>query len=378
MRRLLCRFRWSAVLFLGGFLLLPEDATAQTPVAIATNVTIRVMAANTTTGNNQRYEGPGIRIFKALKPDIVAVQEFNYASTNGAGISTPAAIRELIDSAFGTNFVYFRESGAGYTIPNGVISRWPILGSGTWDDVQVPDRGFAWSHIDIPGTNDLYVVSVHLHSSGGSSSRATEAANLRTLIQGNFPAGSFIVVAGDLNTDTRNETAVTTLKTFLSDAAVPTDQAGDPDTNLSRAKPYDYVLPSFSLASHLVPITIGTNRLPGGLVFDSRTRPPLFDSATVLTNDSTAVNMQHMAVVKDFRIPYTIANPVAVPSPQLTLVSPGILYWTGVSQLTYTVQTNGLLNEWTPAGTVTSATTNFWFTNSLPASDVNFYRVIHP
>ena len=187
MRRLLCYFLSTAVLFSGAHLLLSKVVAAQVPVLTSTNTTIRVMAANTTTGNNQRYEGPGMRIFRALQPDIVAVQEFNYASTNGAGISTPTAIREMIDSAFGPEFVYYRESGSGYTIPNGIISRWPIRNSGTWDDVQVPDRGFAWAQIDIPGTNDLYVVSVHLHSSGGSSSRATEAANLRALIQSQFP-----------------------------------------------------------------------------------------------------------------------------------------------------------------------------------------------
>lgn len=378
MRRLPCRFPWLAVLCFGVCLVSPGAAVSQTPIPVQTNTTIRVMAANITTGNNQRYEAPGLRIFKALKPDVIAVQEFNYASTNGAGISTPGAIREMIDSAFGTDFVYFRESGTGYSIPNGIISRWPIRNSGTWDDVQVPDRGFAWAQIDIPGTNDLYVVSVHLHSSGGSSSRSTEAANLRSLIQSTFPSGSFTVVAGDLNTDSRNEAAVTILKTFLSDAAVPTDQSGDPDTNLSRAKPYDYVMPSYNLASNQTATLTTTNRFPSGLVFDSRTYPPLFDSQTVLTNDSSSVNMQHMAVVKDFQIRHTITNLVEVPAPKLTLVSPGVLHWTGLSQLTYSVQTNRSLNNWHTAGSATSTTTNFWFTNSVPAGDANFYRVRFP
>ena len=205
------------------------------PVIIVTNNTLRVMAANITTGNNQRYEAPGLRIFQGLKPDVVAVQEFNCASTNGLGINTPAALREMIDSGFGTNFFYFRESG--YAIPNGIISRWPIVNANSWDDVQVPDRGFAWAQIDIPGGNDLYVVSVHLHSSGGSSSRAIEATNLKALIQANFPSNAFIVVAGDLNTDTRTETAVNTFRTFLSDSPVPADNNGNPNTNLSRQKP---------------------------------------------------------------------------------------------------------------------------------------------
>ena len=101
--------------------------SAQAPVVVETNATVRIMAANLTSGNNQRYETPGLNIFKGLKPDVVAVQEFNYASTSGAGINTSAAFREMLDRAFGTNFVYFREAVGGYTIPNGVISRWPIL-----------------------------------------------------------------------------------------------------------------------------------------------------------------------------------------------------------------------------------------------------------
>jgi len=378
MRRLLCHFLSTAALFLGGHLLSAGSASAEVAVVTTASTTIRVMAANTTTGNNQRYEGPGMRIFRALQPDIVAVQEFNYASTNGAGISTPAAIREMIDSAFGTNFFYYRESGSGYTIPNGIISRWPIQTNGTWDDVQVPDRGFAWAQIDIPGTNDLYVVSVHLHSSGGSSSRATEATNLRSLIQSHFPSDAFVVVAGDFNTDNRNETALTTFRTFLSDAAIPTDQAGDPDTNLSRAKPYDYVLASFNLASNQTATVISTNRFSNGLVFDSRVRPLLFDPGVVFTNDSAAVNMQHMAVVKDFRISYSITNHLDVSAPLLTLFAPDVVHWTGVSGLTYTVQTNSTLGNWTTAGTATSANTNFWFTNSAPASAANFFRVAYP
>ena len=91
------------------------DANAQS------NFALRVMAANLTSGSNMRYETPGLNIFKGLKPDIVAIQEFNYASTRGAGINTATAFREMLDDTFGTNFVYFRESG--YTIPNGIISR---------------------------------------------------------------------------------------------------------------------------------------------------------------------------------------------------------------------------------------------------------------
>src|SRR6185436_3256694 len=82
-----------------------------------TNTPLRFMSANITSGNFQHYEAPGLRIFQGLKPDVVAIQEFNYASTNGQGTNTPSAFREMLDATFGTNFVYFRESG--YNIPNG-------------------------------------------------------------------------------------------------------------------------------------------------------------------------------------------------------------------------------------------------------------------
>jgi len=376
MRFLSYRIVASAAFFVGGFLLSIGAAELQVPLLSTTNATVRIMAANITTGNNQRYEGPGLRIFQALKPDIIAVQEFNYISTNGAGLNTPAALREMIDSAFGTNFVYSRETG--YSIPNGVISRWPIVASGSWDDVQVPDRGFAWARIDIPGTNDIYVVSVHFHSSGGSSSRATEAANLRTLIRSNFPAEAFVVVAGDLNTDSRGESAVSILKTFLSDARIPVDRNGNPNTNLSRQKPYDYVLPNFTLALTHTNVVIGAQQFANGLVFDSRAYLPLEDVRPVLVNDSSAVNMQHMAVIKDFSISYTVTNLVLVPAPRLEMVEGNVLHWIGLSQLTYSVQTNALLSDWVTAGAVSSMTTNFWYTNAPSAGEQQFFRVVYP
>jgi endonuclease/exonuclease/phosphatase family metal-dependent hydrolase len=366
-----------AVALLGGiFVPVSRGDEPRFPVITSTSLTLRVMAANITTGNNQRYEGPGMRIFQALRPDVVAVQEFNYASTNGLGINTPGALREMIDSAFGTNFAFYRESG--YSIPNGVISRWPLVESGSWDDVQVPDRGFAWARVDLPGTNDLYVVSVHLHSSGGSISRATEATNLMRLIQSNFPANAWLVVAGDLNTDSRNETAVSTFKTFLSDAFVPVDNHGNPNTNQSRQKPYDYVLTSFEFASNQTPTVIGAQSFGDGLVFDSRVYTPTNDVSPVLAADSSAPNMQHMAVVKDFTVSYTVTNLITVPAPRLEMVRPNIIRWTGLSQLTYTVQTNASLGDWATAGTATSPTTAFSFTNAAPAAGRNFYRVVFP
>src|SRR5664280_1942578 len=159
------------------FCLAAISATAQS------NMVVRVMTANLTTGSNQAYYTPGLDILQGLKPDVVAIQEFNYTSTTTNGVNTPAAFREMIDNTFGTNFAYFREpyNNSG-DIPNGIISHYPILSSGSRVDTQVANRGFAWAQIDLPGTNDLYVVSVHLLTSS-SGARATESTNLKALIQ---------------------------------------------------------------------------------------------------------------------------------------------------------------------------------------------------
>lgn len=304
--------RAATVFNLGAFLVFASGTASGLTL---TNITIRVMAANLTSGNNQCYEAPGIRIFQGLKPDVVAIQEFNY----GSKPSSAAQIRSLVDTAFGTNFVYFRESSAteNYTIPNGIISRYPFIQTGTWDDTLIPDRGYAWARIDLPGTNDLYVVSVHLKASSGSAStRSSEATNLKNLIQASFPAGAWIVVAGDFNIHSTGEAALSTFKTFLSDHPIPTDavSGGDPDTNANRTERYDYVLPSFSLTNALTHVVLASRSFPNGLVFDSAVYTPLSDVAPVAAGDSHVSGMQHMAVVKDFRIAYVLTNPVTPPS----------------------------------------------------------------
>jgi hypothetical protein len=45
---------------------------------------------------------------------------------------------------------------------------------------------------------------------------------------------------------------------------------------------------------------IGQSTYADGIVFDSRVYDPLAEVAPVLFGDSGAVNMQHMAVARDF------------------------------------------------------------------------------
>lgn len=309
------------------------------------------MAANITSGNGQSYEAPGIRIFQGLKPDIVAIQEFRYSSS-----STSNSLRTLVDTAFGPGFYFYVEPSG--NIPNGIVSRYPILDAGSWDDPLVGDRGFAWAQIDLPGTtNDLYVISCHLYSSGSAADRNTEASIIKAHVQTNILVkvpNAWVIVGGDMNTDNRTEAAIGTFKTFLSDANKPSDEVSGADaenTNAGRSKPYDYTLPSFSLTNYLTPVVIGAHSFPNGLVFDSRKYPTLSEVAPVQSTDSGASQMQHMAVVKDYLIP---TNGVVLNTPPSITAQPQSQTNAFGGTATFTVSVSGttpLAYQWRLAGT---------------------------
>jgi endonuclease/exonuclease/phosphatase family metal-dependent hydrolase len=257
---------------------------------------VRLMAANLTSGTNQSYDAPGIRIFQGLAPDVVMIQEFKYAGSD-AGSGTD--LRALVDAAFGTGFSFFVEPRDG-GIPNGIVSRYPILESGAWADTSVPDRAFAYARIDVPGAIDLWAVSVHLLTTGATQ-RATEATQLLGYVQANVPAGDYLVIAGDFNLDSPSEATLTDLAPVVVVAPpYPADQSGNTNSSINRNRPHDWLLPGPSLDARKVAVTIGATSLADGLVFDSRVYTPLADVAPVLAGDSAATGMQHMPVVRDF------------------------------------------------------------------------------
>ncbi len=266
----------------------PLDVADEPDVQKPTGNIVRIMAANITSGTQQSYEDPGIRIFQGLHPDVVLIQEFNYATGQ----------RALVDKAFGTEFSYFVEPSV--NIPNGVVSRFPILSSGTWTDASTIDRGFAWALIDIPGAIDLFAVSLHLLTTG-ITQRDTEAKQVVSLVQANAPQGAYVVIGGDLNTDATTEAALVDLGA-LTDVSppFPVDQNQNNDTSTNRNRPHDWVLASPSLQAQSVSTWVGSSIYPSGLVFDSRVYTPLSEVTPVLATDSAAPGMQHMAVVRDF------------------------------------------------------------------------------
>ena len=288
--------------------------------------TIRTVAANITSGNSQTYEDPGTRILEGLDPDIVMIQEFNVGTS-----SSTAEVRAWVNTAFGADFSYFRETYNG--IPNGVISRWPIVASGSWDDTTIGDRGFAWARIDIPGDKNLWVVSVHLKASSASASqRQSQAQQLVTYIEANVPADDYLLIGGDCNTYSYTEACLVTLGGIVDVSAPrPVDQAGDPDTNSGRSSPYDWVLAEPELDALETSVQIGSLSFANGLVFDSRVFSPLSLVSPVLSTDSAATNMQHMAIVRAFSVPaaemltvtVSSSNPVLVPNSNIVVSGTG-------------------------------------------------------
>ncbi len=264
--------------------------------------TVSIMAANTTSGSNQEYEGPGNRIFQALCPDVVLIQEFNV--TNG---TTAADYRTWVNQNFGTNFNYYVQTN-GVSIPNGVVSRWPIVTCGMWDDTTLSDRDFAWAKIQLPGTQQLQAVSLHIKASSGSadvSQRTSEGRLLTNYIAqaGWLTNGHYVAIGGDFNLYSTNEAVMQVLTAnTVTDKHQPADQFGDKESNSARENPYDRVLPSTNLDARHRTFALWGYNYPNGIVYDTRIAWTNGLPPPSLAADSGAANMQHMAIMKVFEL----------------------------------------------------------------------------
>lgn len=258
------------------------------------DVKLRIVAANLTSGDDQSYdEGEGIRIFKAVQPDIVLIQEFNYYKNT---------IDSFVKSTFGEDFVYYRGKGS---LPNGIISRYPIVEAGGWTSNKVSDRKWDWAVIDIPGERDLLAVSVHLYTAANEE----EMTPLRQKIEQKIAKDKknyYVILGGDFN-----QPSWSPIREHLGSMFVvgsnyshwPMDQNGRVKTNASRYKQLDYLLCSPDFCAHETPVKLGSRSYKQGHVLDSRVYSKLgemMDIAPVRANDSGAKNMQHMAVIRDF------------------------------------------------------------------------------
>jgi endonuclease/exonuclease/phosphatase family metal-dependent hydrolase len=263
--------------------------------------TIRIVSACLTSGNYQNYNpGQGIRILQGVQPDIVCIQEMNYLNNSDPDIQTLADLVIYKTGSPSEHARFYRTPSV--DIPTGIISKYPILSSGTWDDPSVTIREFAWAQIDIPGPKNLWCVSVNFLTNS-IAARKKEADDLSVYINANVPSGDFLVIAGDFNTNTLAEDCYTSLAPVVNTIAIaPVDQNGNPFTNASRTRSYDGVFANPMLQNCQTTTIFGASSYVNGAVIDTRVFTPLSDIDPALSTDSAATNMQHMCVVKDYRI----------------------------------------------------------------------------
>lgn len=275
---------------------------------------VRIGEGNLSSGNYQNYDpGEGIRIFRGLNLDIATIQEFNYQSNSDSDI------RSMVDQAFGTCYAYTRGSVGAQQIPNGIVSRFPIIASGEWTDPRVSNRDFTWAQIQLPGGQPMLVISVHLLTTSATN-RDLEAqaiiAQLDALEADAGFDGGLLVLGGDFNTDNRSESCLTTLASaFASAGPWPVDQLGNDNTSENRRRPHDYLIVDPTLDANQIPLVIGANQFDAGLVFDSRVYTPLADVQPVEPDDSAASGMQHMPVIREFAIANPLGNGLDAGSP---------------------------------------------------------------
>ncbi len=268
--------------------------TGLTTAQPAKKTTIRIMTANITSGEEQSYDpGEGIRIFKALKPDIVLIQEFNYNKNS---------IKSFVASTFGKEYQFHRGEGR---IPNGIISRYPIKESGAWKSNKVSDRQWDWAVIDIPGERDLLAVSVHLYT----QDNASEMGPLRKKIDDKIAKDKkdyYVILGGDFNQPDWTpiqQNFGSLLEVGRGYADWPVDQEGAVKTNATRHKQLDYLLCNPELCALESAIVVGKRAYPKGHIVDSRVYKKFGELdviAPVKAGDSDAEEMQHMAVIRDF------------------------------------------------------------------------------
>ena len=274
------------------------------------SIHIRIVAGNITSGNGQSYDpGEGIRIFKALKPDIALVQEMNYKNNSDSDY------RNFAQQIVGKN--YYAVDSADYQIPNGVVSRYPIRSHGYWTDPNINNRALMWAVVDIPGNTDIFAISVHLHTKPASDQvkAAQVIVDEIAKVKEKNPGKYYYVVGGDFNGDSAvSSNGFGKNNTFYVDGPDPVDEDKNGNTNAGRKKQYDFVLADYPLHQFQIPVVYYSSKDPektktyeDGLVFDTRVYSQseldeYFSPAE--TGDSGASNMQHMAVVKDFFIEF--------------------------------------------------------------------------
>jgi len=236
---------------------------------------------------------------QGVDADILLVQECQY------GDNTPSDLEAFTNLVLGSGY-YSIGSGS---IPNSIISRYPIIDEGSITDPAVSNRDIRWAVLDIPGDRDVIVYSVNFLDDFSSRNAAFDLIkdHVSSQLAASEPGSYYCIVGGTFYGEPVLTSQIVANSTFEYPANLPADKNGNTDTNADRSKCYDYLLFDESLNDLEIATTYGVGEsFPNGMVFDSR----LYDQATldswfspVLTTDSGAPNMQHMIVVRTVSIP---------------------------------------------------------------------------
>jgi hypothetical protein len=246
-----------------------------------------------------------VRIIQGLQPDVACIQEWY--------VDYPADydFSGWVSAAFGPEFVYHRAS-SGYQ-PNGIVSRWNILSSGSWPDLQRANYYHDWAVIDLPGDTNLQVVSVHLHSSD-EGIRIEQIKDVIDYIEANFSNSHYVMINGDFNTANRTSQPIPTLLNsanwsgscwVTTSDGTPVDQVGgDDDTNLVRTSNYDWLIPNLLLGNSIMDLDLGEDSgvYAGGIVFDSRVFMPLSAVAPIQYGDTANGDQDHCPIMKSYDV----------------------------------------------------------------------------
>ncbi len=243
----------------------PDNST----LFIRDDNSISIMAANLSGGTSKwksayAYPPESESQLRLLRPDVVAIQEWNIRSNT--------SYRAFVTENFGADFSYYVVTNADPNeLPNGIISRWGITVSNAWED-NVGYRQTMHSEIDLPGAEDLQMISVHFRASDEyTTSRWASAQSLTSAVAAAaFPAGDYMAIAGDLNLSNRTELCMQVLTQIVKDAHIPKDALGRTNTNVILNRPYDVVLPNAVLEANHVSYSFNGTTYADGMIFDTR------------------------------------------------------------------------------------------------------------
>lgn len=255
--------------------------------------TITVCASNLTE-DSQIYEGSSTRILQTLLPDIILMNEFNIDSR----MSLPSKITSWVHSTFGVDYYWMREQlNEDESIPNGIISKYPILVSGQLRDDQA-ERDHVFAQIKVNQTK-LWVFSVHLPTNQNKRKRITNELMGKIFSIVPLAEHSNIILGGDFNATSENDVAIEKIREKFKVDSLPVDYHERPHTNRNRNKPYDWVL---TTGLNDVPYKFLDKEFTHGFVYDTRifTEDNMKDYALWRKDDSD--NHQHMAVVRSFKV----------------------------------------------------------------------------